>query len=91
MDHLNHVNKNNAGIKPTSYKEYHNHTHTKPPSNSSSHTKEKVKISETKMVNYILFNLRNYKPLDSKLSQQPKKNAGILKWYSRGIPLAFQR
>ena len=50
IGHLNHVNKNNAGIQPTTHREDYNNTHAKAPQNNSSHTKEKVKIPETKMV-----------------------------------------
>ena len=31
MSHLNHVNKNNAGIQPTTHREDHNNTHTNAP------------------------------------------------------------
>ena len=31
MGHLNHVNKNNAGIQPTTHREDHNNTHTNTP------------------------------------------------------------
>ena len=50
IDHLNNINKSNAGIQLTMYKEDHNNTPTNAPRNSSSQTKEKVKVPETKMV-----------------------------------------
>ena len=50
IGHLNDVNKNNAGIQPTTHIEDHTSTQTKAPQNNSSHTKEKVKLPETRMV-----------------------------------------
>ena len=44
------INKNNAGIQPTTHREDHNNTHRNTPQNNSSHIKEQVKIPETKMV-----------------------------------------
>ena len=50
IGHLNHVNKNNAGIQITTHREGHNNIHTNAPRNNNSHTKEKVKVPQTEMV-----------------------------------------
>ena len=70
IEHLTHINKKKAGIQSTTHNEDHNNTNTNLPQNNSSHTSEKLKIPETKIVP--LNAVHVVKPLDSKLSRKQK-------------------